>query len=177
MPPARVLETRIPIAGAALVAHDTVSVEWDQVDTNIAKALTFSVSIQIERVQLWITGPLPLQNGNITAESTVPKIPGIPGEIHGLEPLNMHGEIVDWDQAHAVVFTVQSSLAVFVPKNAIAAAVSGRYPQAGAVVAGLMTTLSSRILVNIGHAAIHVPIVRDPDTNWVTQIGSAFRPA
>lgn len=173
----QVQEDVVPVAGMAVVAHDILSVDWDQVDTDLAKAFMLQVSIRIERVQLWATEAIPLQNGNFTARSSVPKLPGMPGNITGLEALDIDGNVVAWDQAHSVVFTVEAPSMVPLPKSAIVAAVSGRFPLAGHLVTGLLTTLSSTIFFNIGHTAIHVPIVRDSYTNEITQIGSGFRPS
>jgi hypothetical protein len=171
----QVQETDAQIAGRAIVARDFVYVDWDQVDNDLANAFAFLSSLRIERVQLWATDQVSLQNGPISAKPDVPTLPTIQGKIVGLEPLDVHGAATTANAAHSLAFTIDGTTSVTVPKSAIGAAIGGLNPIAGLVVGGLLSTLGSNVMITIGHTAINVPIVRDAN-NRVTQIGSSKRP-
>jgi hypothetical protein len=169
----QVQETDVAIAGKAIVARDFVYVDWTLVDSNIEGAFAFLSSLRIERVQLWATNQVKLANGPIVATPNVPSLPPIQGAITGLEALDAGGANVAWSAAHSVAFTISSTASVTLPKAQIAVAAVN--PFAGIFIGGLLATLGSNVLVNIGHTAVHVPIVRD-GTQKIVEIGNAKRP-
>jgi hypothetical protein len=171
----QVLESDVSIAGKAIVARDFVYVDWTQVDSNLQGAFAFLSSLRIERVQLWATDQVKLANAPITAKPCHPSLPPIQGAIAGVEALDAAGANVAWNAAHAVAFTIAATASVTLPKAAISAAVGAINPLVGIIIGGLLATLGSNVQVNIGHTAIHVPIVRD-GANKIVEIGNAKRP-
>lgn len=174
----QVEENDVPVAGKAIVARDFVYVDWDQVDQDLQNAFAFLSSIRVERVQLWATQQVKLENGAITANSSLGPLLGfgpIRGQITGLEPIDADGNVVGWPVAHALTFTIVATATITVPKTAISAAALAANPLLGLVIGGLLASLGSSVEVNIGHTTMNVPIMRDGNGR-VIEIGTAKRP-
>lgn len=171
----QVQETDVAVAGRAIAARDFVYVDWTLVDSNLEGAFAFLSSLRIERVQLWATDQVKLANGPIAAKPNAPSLPTIQGTITGVEALDPAGANVAWSAAHSVAFTIAATASVTLPKAEISAAAAAVNPLAGLLIGGLLATLGSNVLVNIGHTAVNVPIVRD-GTKKIVEIGNARRP-
>ena len=172
----QVLENDVPVAGKAIVARDFVYVDWSKVDDSFEQAFAFLSSLRLERVQLWATDQVPLNNSAIVAKPNAPGLSPIQGAIAGVEPLDASGNTTSWDKAHQIAFTVNATATVTLPKSAIAAAAAAVNPLAGLFIGGLLAGLGSNVMVNVGHTSVTVPIARDPHTNKVIEIGNCKRP-
>jgi hypothetical protein len=173
----QVQEHDVPVAGKAIVARDFVYVDWSKVDDSLEQAFAFLSSLRLERVQLWATDQVPLNDSAIVAKPNAPGLTPIQGAITGFEALDANGNATSWDKANQVAFTINATATVTFPKTAIAAAAAGVNPLAGLFVGGLLAGLGSNVMVNVGHTSVTVPITRDPRTNGVVEIGNCRRPA